>query len=83
MTYQYISDWNVEGPIDPSGRGKIAAQNILDASIAYSSRDGRWQIRVFGKNLLNDQYYVNTVPAESVGWPGAPRSYGVTAVYQY
>ena len=83
ITYQYISDWNVEGPVDPSGRGKIEAQSIVDASIAYSSSDGRWQVRVFGKNLLNDQYYVNTVPAGSVGWPGAPRSYGVTAVYQY
>ncbi len=53
---------------------------LLDANITYTSRDERWSVTAFGKNLLNEKYRVS---ANSVGglWNftqfGAPLQWGV------
>jgi iron complex outermembrane receptor protein len=86
VALDYMGPWITEGPIRPTLIGRYRAKRLMDASIGYSSADGDWSVNVFGKNLLDDQYFETAVPfsdTSGVGWPGAPRSYGVTLSYRY
>ncbi|MEM6683529.1 MAG: TonB-dependent receptor, partial [Pseudomonadota bacterium] len=60
--------------------GVRAAQTLLDASFGFKSEDNRYSIRVFGQNLLNDEFVnipVPFTPAFGVGYLGRPRTWGV------
>lgn len=52
--------------------------DLLNSSLGWASSDGRWDLRLYGRNLLDRLYYVS---AESIGLntegsPAAPRTYG-------
>lgn len=54
--------------------------NSFNASIG--ARFGRYDVTVWGKNLLDDEYLTGAVPTVwggFGGWPNEPRTYGVTA----
>lgn len=80
---------------DLIGQGGFA---LVDARIAYIAADESWEVAVFGKNLLDEEYFQNTVrftslsqgnPADAnnigaaLGYPGEGLSYGVQASYRF
>ena len=82
----YMGPWFTEGPIRVTRIGRYRAKRLVDASIGYTTGDGKWSAKVFGKNLKDDQFYETFVPfsdTSGVAWPGNPRSYGVTVSYRY
>jgi len=67
-----------------SGDGRIqnAAFHLVNASLTWTSPNGRYDIQVYGKNLTGAYYYTAGQPAtggNDLYAPGAPRTYGVTA----
>jgi iron complex outermembrane receptor protein len=63
----------------------MAGYDLINASIGYTSRDGHWQVVVYGRNLADTQYLVSTgsFTAAPAGTPGDPRNYGVRLSYSY
>ncbi len=46
------------------------------------AEDGRWEVQVWGRNLADEEYlqgsFDSTLPGNINGYPGDPRTYGVT-----
>ncbi|MEE4451021.1 TonB-dependent receptor [Novosphingobium resinovorum] len=55
-------------------------QNLLGASLTYTSLYDRWSLRLWGKNLLNDKIRAWTIQRVELfgSTPSAPRTYGAT-----
>ncbi|VWX50204.1 TonB-dependent receptor [Novosphingobium sp. 9U] len=53
---------------------------MLNASLAYTTADEKYGIRVWGRNLLDKYYLAQGVPSAlgALTTPGAPLTYGVT-----
>ena len=87
LSYFWKEGWANEGVITP-GLTEYNDRNVLDASVRYSSADGRWFIKAFGKNIIWDEYYVARVrfSAAGAGWglgnPGDPRAFAVTVGFE-
>ena len=87
LSYFWREGWASEGVIKP-GLPEYNDHNVLDASVRYSSADGRWFVEAFGKNITWDEYYVARVrfSAAGAGWglgnPGDPRAFGVTVGFE-
>jgi len=65
-----------------NGLAKQPAVDMVDASIGLAAAKGRWDMRVWGKNLLQKHYYSYAVEGSLQGnvYSGAPpRTFGVTA----
>lgn len=62
---------------DPAQSQK--AYGLLNVSLAYDLPDGRTQISLWGKNLLDKEYVTATATISPVvsGRPGDPRTFGV------
>ncbi len=58
---------------------------LVNASLVYTTEDGRWDIGVYGKNLTDKQYVTATATISPVvsGRPGDPRTFGVRAAFRY
>jgi iron complex outermembrane receptor protein len=54
---------------------RLAAQNLLNGQVTYDF-DEDWRGVVYGTNLT-DQHYVSTELLGKLGFPGAPRQFGV------
>jgi iron complex outermembrane receptor protein len=54
--------------------------SLVGASIRLLSEDGRWGVRVWGKNLTDTQYYTAMVPQRwgDTATPAEPRTFGAT-----
>ncbi len=57
------------------------AYAVLSSSVQWSSADDRYSVRIYGKNLTNEDYLISLAQTSFVGnrfglW-GAPRQYGV------
>ena len=56
-------------------------RNEVDAQIRYTSANGKWYIKVFGKNLTYDKGY-QAIVAFAGNWglgnPRDPRTWGIT-----
>ena len=56
---------------------------VVDGRIQYTHRDGKWDVALFGRNLMDETYFMNqiltgtTYGAEFVGTLGAPRTVGI------
>jgi len=61
------------------------AYDLVNASLGYTSKDGRWTAEVWGRNLGDEEYVVNVYTNGPVpsGIPGAPKTYGVRLVWNY
>jgi iron complex outermembrane receptor protein len=72
---------NGQGQIPPSSpsNAKQATLNLFNASVSWQSRDGGWNVNLWGRNLSNVHYVsfgFETSPATQItGAP--PRTYGV------
>lgn len=81
----YRSDFFRQSANEP-----LSEQNarILNASIGIGSQDGDWALELWGKNLTDDQVYASfssTFQTNSLSAfiQQAPRTYGVTAKYNF
>ena len=89
-SYFWQEDYAPEGVprdiIPPASRqlGHYDTIKLWDASVQYTSADGQWYVRAFGKNLGDYKYYVSRVPFSAtfgVGLPAQPRTWGITLGY--
>jgi len=61
------------------------AYGLLNAQATYTSASGDWQLSVWGQNLADKTYYVKrlVVLGEVIGYPAAPRTYGVQVTRKF
>ncbi len=74
-----------EGVQRANGLNKYEDWSEVDAQIRYTSADGKWFIKAFGKNMSYDKGYVARVPFSSswgLGNPRDPRTYGLTIGFE-
>ena len=59
----------------------IEEHSLLDASVAWTSPEGRWEAMLWGKNLTDEAYMAHTyvIGPGVIGVWGAPLTVGVTA----
>ena len=82
-------DWQYESPVDhfdsPADQALIGEQkevNTFNASTGFTNENGLG-VTVWVRNVFNDEYITTAFPAVAqegsiMGYPSAPRSYGVT-----
>jgi iron complex outermembrane receptor protein len=65
--------WLVENTVYEGSYG------LLDARVALQAREEKWEIALFGRNLMNQLYRLDAIPflGDVFSRFGAPRSYGV------
>jgi iron complex outermembrane receptor protein len=58
---------------------------LVNASLVYTTPDGRWDVGLYSKNLTNRQYVTATATISPVisARPGDPRTFGVRASFRY
>ncbi len=70
---------------------------LLDARLAWLSADGRWEVAAHGRNLSDEEYFLNGVRftstsdalldprgiGNSLGYPAAGRSWGLTLTHSF
>jgi iron complex outermembrane receptor protein len=76
-------------------RSEVAQDSyeLLNASIAWRSSNEVWQVRLYGENLTDEEYFTNSlesgVPAPGTDpvvpqyFVGAPRTYGLKAQFNF
>ncbi|MBO9378814.1 TonB-dependent receptor plug domain-containing protein [Sphingomonas histidinilytica] len=59
---------------------KIPAYALVDLRAGIAAGNGSWSVSVFGKNVLNEYYFTNILPAYDnvVSYAGMPATYGIT-----
>jgi iron complex outermembrane receptor protein len=76
LNYSYSSSF----AWDPDNRLKQAPYSLLNGSIRWNARGGRWDLTVWAKNITGTQYSIYTT-ANVVGdeeSPAPPRTFGFT-----
>lgn len=55
------------------------ANELVNAQVSYGAGSAGWRVRVWGRNLLDREYYgsMNSSVFGDSGGPGAPRTFGV------
>jgi len=62
---------------------------LLDASLPWQSQDERLELSLWGRNLTDSHYFLDTIGdglpyfGAAVSYHAAPRTYGVTARYSF
>ena len=58
---------------------------VVNMRAALASRDGQWEVAVYGTNLFNEDYltYVNNIPIFKLDIFGEKRTFGATIRYRY
>ncbi|EQB10757.1 TonB-dependent receptor [Sphingobium lactosutens] len=64
---------------------KIDGYATVDARIGYVSDGDRWRVSLWGKNIFNEYYWTNVIPANdsSARFAGRPATYGVTLGFNF
>jgi iron complex outermembrane receptor protein len=65
---------------NPDNRVRQPSYSLVNASAAWTANDGRWDVRLWGKNLLSRRYY-SYATDQAFGddaSPAAPLTYGLT-----
>lgn len=57
------------------------ARQTANARVGYGT--ARWRASVYAENLTDEDYYAAIIPGVGHGSPGAPRTYGVEAVWKW
>lgn len=62
----------------------VDGYTTTDARIGYESKDGRWNVALWGKNIFNNYYWTNVIAAydDTARIAGMPATYGVTFGYK-
>jgi len=70
-----------------AGAQTQVAYSLVDGIIAYDTANGRWRFEITGKNLTNEDYIIGVfaIPGLRIvsGYVGSPRTYALTAKYQF
>jgi outer membrane receptor protein involved in Fe transport len=63
----------------------IGGYTLVDLRAGVASRDDRWRLSVYGKNVFNKYYWTNVVAAfDTIGrYAGMPGTYGVSLAFKY
>jgi iron complex outermembrane receptor protein len=83
VNYAYTSSyaWDADNKLREPSHG------LLDAQITYTFPDEHYSIRLYGKNLTKEKYYVAQIQSDSArgssAMPGAPRTYGVDLLVKF
>jgi outer membrane receptor protein involved in Fe transport len=76
----FISDRFLTTDLDPLITQE--GYNLLNGSIGLASQDGSWEVQIWGRNLADEEYlqggFNSTLPGNINGYPGDPRTWGVT-----
>jgi iron complex outermembrane receptor protein len=64
---------------------KIDGYATVDARIGYVSDGDRWRVSLWGKNIFNEYYWTNVIPANdsSARFAGRPATYGITFGFNF
>jgi iron complex outermembrane receptor protein len=70
---------------DPDNRLKQPSYTLLGAFVKWTPNQGNWDLRIWGNNLTNKEYYAyeSAFSLGDVASPAAPRTYGITAGYHF
>ena len=65
---------------EPDNRVKEGSYNIFNASFYWTSANGKYHIRVYGKNLLDEEYSIYTTESSfgDTASPAPPHTYGAS-----
>jgi iron complex outermembrane receptor protein len=82
VEYSYM-DEQINDYIDQ--RTVIQQHELVDARIAWTSNDEKWEVAVWGKNLTDEEYFSHSyvIGPGVFGFWGPPQTYGITASYTY
>ena len=67
---------------------EVPEQGLWNGSVSWRSTDDRWNVSLYGRNLADEEYIMDTLstPASN-GWGvivyGMPRTYGLSAEYRW
>ena len=83
---RYTGDHNTGSDLDP--QKFQAAYTVVDARVVLGSRNRRWAVELWGRNLTDETYSQVgfDAPIQTGSWNaflGAPRTYGVTLRLMY
>ena len=83
---RYTGDHNTGSDLDPQKFQE--AYTVVDARLVLGSRDRRWAVELWGRNLTDETYSQVgfDAPIQTGSWNaflGAPRTYGVTLRVMY
>ncbi len=80
LEYSYIDEYFLEEDLDP--HLKNDAVNIVNLRLGLASQDRRWEVTVWGRNMLDEEYYVFGLDIPTIGGyagvVGPEATYGIT-----
>jgi iron complex outermembrane receptor protein len=70
---------------DSQNRLKEPAYDLVNGQISLTAPDESWRVRLFARNLLDQQYYayVSASPTGDTGAAAAPRTYGIAVGFKF
>jgi len=88
LDYNWRDDFSGDGPsvIESTMGDQQEAYGLMGARIALAPLDGRWEMSIWGRNLLDENYVSNATTDDIASWirlTGLPRSYGLDARYNW
>lgn len=76
----FISDRFLTTDLDPLITQE--GYNLINGSFGVGAEDGSWELQIWGRNLADEEYlqggFNSTLPGNINGYPGDPRTWGVT-----
>jgi len=66
--------------LGPQYDGKIDERTLLNASVTYTGGDGKYFVRLYGKNLTDEEYKVGELPVADLwtfAYYGEPQAFGM------
>lgn len=73
-------------PWDADNRLNQPSYSLINGSVAWTSPDEKYRVRLWGSNLADEQYYVYVSSGNGnpdAGSPGAPRTFGFSVDYNF
>ena len=83
------TDYSYRDTLNPVLLGpafKVHSYWLVNGSIGFGSADGRWNLGVYGRNILNQRYDLTRnffIGGIDIAAPGRPASYGVRGSYRF
>lgn len=86
VRYEFFhTDETFQDPREEPGAAK-PEYDLSNLRIAYTTAGGDWEFAVWSKNLFDEEYLSHNFPLQPFGNPGTigePRTYGVTATFNF
>ena len=81
VTYKSRSN----GALNSANDVRLNPYVLVDLRAGVETAGGHWRLSIYGKNVTNKYYYINTVHAfdTNVRYTGRPATYGATLAYRY